>query len=128
MLERKTSNTREKVCMTDRSNNIIMPVMEFLFSIISVLLMLPLVEQTAQEEYYRVIFIYLIRFVLKSISDKPKPQCLFLKTWSFVNLVLGIMATALSFGLMKPLHKYCTICLCYIKSFMWFLWTYCWLN
>lgn len=86
--------------MTNKSNNLIMPVMELLFSIISVLLMLPIIEKL-EEEYYRVIFIYLIRYILKSISEPPKQQCLFLRIWSLMNIILGFMATALSFGLMS---------------------------
>lgn len=75
--------------------------MELLFSIISVLLMLPIIKQVEEEEYYRVVFIYLIRYILKSISEPPQRQCLFLRIWSLINIILGFMATALSFGLMS---------------------------
>lgn len=75
--------------------------LKIIFSLISVLLMVPLVKNGG-ENYYRTLFIFLINRIIDMCFKKDDSAESFLIVWSFFNQWIGVIACAFSFCAMLP--------------------------
>lgn len=68
-----------------------------IFSMISMLLMLPLINNEQADNYFRTVFIFLINRVIDMVMKNEECSVPFFEIWGMVNQWLGALASALAF-------------------------------
>lgn len=74
---------------------------KIIFSLVSVMLMVPLLVNTEQT-YYRTLFIFLIGKVVDLFFKDESGNVLFFKIWDIANQIIGAFACAFAFCSMIP--------------------------
>ena len=80
---------------------------KIIFSIISLLLMIPPLVYS-NNSYYRTLFIFLINRVIDMFFKRKNSESIFFKIWSFFNQWIGAFACAVAFCSLDP--EFAKIC------------------
>lgn len=76
--------------------------LKMIFSLISLLLMLPQLMSPTGNGYYRTLFVFLINRVIDMVIKEQDINSLFFRIWSLLNKWFGVFACALAFSLITP--------------------------
>lgn len=74
---------------------------KIIFTIISVMLMVPLIKDGGQS-FYKTLFIFMIGKVIDLLFNDESKDFIFFAVWDIINQYLGILTCAFSFSALMP--------------------------
>lgn len=99
-------------------DNITRDNIKIIFSLISVILMIPLLINS-NESYYRTLFIFLINSVIDMFFDSKDDEPTYFVVWSLINQWICVVACAIAFCSITP--DFAAVCQTYAKQINLFL-------
>lgn len=76
--------------------------LKIIFSLISVLLMMPMLVDGADEDFFKTLFIFLINRIMDMLFQSDNYRSVFFSSWKLINRWVGVVACAIAFSSILP--------------------------